>query len=100
MIEDIQTIVQGMQTEGYDLEGLAKSNAVLTSSNFAVMSQLAQMNVTVNAMQAQLKTLASAQTNQARPKKVLLLDLWEKFHSREKNLLSKEIGTSRGSILQ
>ena len=32
------------------------------------MAQLAQITVTMNAMQAQLKTLASAQTNQARSK--------------------------------
>ena len=58
-----------MQKNSYDLEGLAQSNAVLTSSNYALMAQLAQMTVTMNAMQAQLNTLASAQTNQARPKR-------------------------------
>ena len=41
MIEDIQKIVQGMQTQGYKLEGLAQANAVHTSSNSAVMAQLA-----------------------------------------------------------
>ena len=65
VIEGIQKILQGMRTQGYDLEGLAQSNAVLTSSNSALMAQLAQMTVTMNVMQAQLKTLASAQTNQA-----------------------------------
>ena len=40
VIKDIQTIVQGMQTHGYELEGLAQANAVLTSLNSAVMSQL------------------------------------------------------------
>ena len=33
-------------------------------------------------------------------KKVLLLELREQFHSRDKNLLGKESGTSRGSVLQ
>ena len=68
-IKYIQTIMQGMQTQGYDLERLAQANAALNRSNSAVMAQLAQMTVTMNAMQAQLKTLASAQNNQARPKR-------------------------------
>ena len=67
-IEDIQKILQGMQTQIYDLEGLAQANAVLTISNSAVMAQLSQITVTMNAMQAQLKTLSYSQTNQARPK--------------------------------
>ena len=82
-----------MRTQVYELNGLALANAVLTSSNYAVMAQLEWMNVTMNAIQAQLKTLASAQTNQTRPKKkVQLLELREQFHSREKNLLIKESG--------
>ena len=60
--------MQGMGTQGYELEVLVQANAVLTSSNSAVMAQLAHITVTMNAIQAQLKTLASAQTNQARPK--------------------------------
>ena len=51
------------------MEGIAQSNAVLNISNSAVMAQLVQMTAKMNAMQAQLKTLASAQTNQARPKR-------------------------------
>ena len=43
------------------MEGLAKSNSVLTRYNYAVMAQLAQMTVIMNVMQAQLKTLDSAQ---------------------------------------
>ena len=68
VIEDIQTIVQGMRTQGFNMEGLAQANEVLTRSNSAVMVQLEQMNVTINAMQAQLKILTSAQNNQAMPK--------------------------------
>ena len=68
VIEYIQTIVQGMQTQGYNMEELAQSNLVLTSSNSAIMAQLAQMTVTMNAIKAQLKTLASAKTNQERLK--------------------------------
>ena len=68
-IEDIQTILQGMQTQSYEPEGLVQSNAVLTIYKSAVMAQLAHMTVTVDAMQVQLNTLASAQTNETRPKR-------------------------------
>ena len=57
-----------MQTQGCDLEGLTQANAVLNSSNSVVMAQLVQMTVAMNAVQAQLKTLVSAQTNQERLK--------------------------------
>ena len=67
--KDIQTTLQGMRTQGYELEGLAQSNAVLTSSNSAVMEHLEHMEVTMNAMKAQLKTISSEQTNQLRPKR-------------------------------
>ena len=50
-IEDIKKIVQGMRTQGYELEGLAQANAVLTSSNYAVTAQVAHMTVTMNAIQ-------------------------------------------------
>ena len=56
-INDLHTIIHGMQTQSYELEGLAQSNTFLTSSNSAVMAQLAQMSVTMNSMQAQMKTL-------------------------------------------
>ena len=69
MIEEIQKIVQGMRKQDYYLEGLAQANAVLTRSNSAVMAKLAQMNVTMKAMQVQLKALSSAKNNQARPKR-------------------------------
>ena len=49
-INYINTIVQGMQIQSYDLEGLAQSNAVLNTSNTAVMDQLAHMTVTMNAI--------------------------------------------------
>ena len=52
VIEDIQTILQGMRAQGYEMEGLAKAKAVLTRLNSAVMAQLEQMTVTTNAMQA------------------------------------------------
>ena len=58
-----------MQTQSYNMEVLAQDNAVLTSSKPAVISQLAHMTVIMNAIQVQSKTLASAQTKQARPKK-------------------------------
>ena len=52
----------------YNLEGLEQSNTVLTSLNSAVMEQLAQMNVTMKAMQAQLNTLSSATINTTKTK--------------------------------
>ena len=48
-----------MQTQRYDLEGLAQANAVPTSSNSALMAQLVQMTLTINAMHAQLKKITS-----------------------------------------
>ena len=69
VIEDIQTILQVIQTQGYEMEGLAQENAVLTCSNSAVMVQWSQMTVTTNAIQAQLKILASAKTNQEVPER-------------------------------
>ena len=47
----------------YDLEVLAKDNVVLTILNLVVMAQLEHMNLTMNAMQAQLKTLVAAPTD-------------------------------------
>ena len=58
-----------MQTHSYELEELAQANAVLTSSKTAVMAQLSHMAVTMNIMQAQLKTLTYSPTNQTRSKK-------------------------------
>ena len=49
--------------QSYDLELLAQSNAVLTSSKSAVMAQLAQMNVIMNAMPAQIKTFSLTTMN-------------------------------------
>ena len=68
-IDHINTIVQGMQTHIYELEVLAQANAVLTSSNSELMVQLAQITVTMNAMQAQLNNFSSATTNPTRIKK-------------------------------
>ena len=68
-IYDIHTIVQGMQTQSYDMEGMAQANAVLNSSNSEVVTQLAHMTVTMNNMQEKLNTLASNQTNQTSPKR-------------------------------
>ena len=53
-----------MYMQIYELEKLAQSNSFLTMLNTAVMEKLAQMTVTVNAMQAQLKRLVYAPTNQ------------------------------------
>ena len=64
----IHKIVQVVQTQSYKLEELAQYNSFLTRLTSTVMAQLAQMNVTMNTIQAQLNTLASAQTNQAKQK--------------------------------
>ena len=56
-IYNLHTIVQEIQTKSYDLEGLAQANKFLTIYNSAVMSQLAHMTATMNAMNAQLKAL-------------------------------------------
>ena len=53
----LNTTVQRIQSQIYDLEGMAHANEVLTRSKSSVMVQLAQINVTMNATQAQLKTL-------------------------------------------
>ena len=53
-----------MKTHIYNLERLLQANAVLIGSNSALMEQLVHMTMTMNAIQAQLDTLASAQTNQ------------------------------------
>ena len=68
-VNDIYTMVKGIQTQSYELEGLAQANALLTISKSVVMAQLTQINVTLNAIQAQLKTLESAQTNQTSPRR-------------------------------
>ena len=56
-IDNLNNTPQGMHTKSCEMEGMENSNAVLTSSNSAVMSQLAQMIVTMKSMQAQLKIL-------------------------------------------
>ena len=61
-----------MQAQSYEMEGMAQANTVLTRSNSTVMSQMvlmAQITVTMNVMEANLKALAYSQTNQARPKR-------------------------------
>ena len=67
-IDNLNTIIQGIRTQGYELEVLAQANTVLTSSKSAVMAQLAQITVTMNIIQAQLKTLSSTTTNPTRTK--------------------------------
>ena len=46
------------------MEGPTQANAFLTSPKTAVTEKLVQTTVIMNAMQAQLKTLAAALTNQ------------------------------------
>ena len=58
-----------MQTHSYELEGLAQANAVLTSSNSVVMAKFSKMTVTINAMQAHIKTFSLTTTNPTRTKR-------------------------------
>ena len=51
-INDLHTIVQVMQTQRYDPEGMAQANEVLTRYNSAVMEKMSHMTVIMNAMQA------------------------------------------------
>ena len=82
-----------MQAQGYKLEGMAQSNAVLTRSNSASMAQLAQMTVTMNAMHAQPKTLASADTNKLMPKRKFYCYIWGRnFTHRIKTWSAKKAG--------
>ena len=67
-IDNIHTIVQGIKTQSYELEVIEKSNEILTRPNTAAMAQLAHMTMTMNDMQAQLRTLVSTPTNQTRSK--------------------------------
>ena len=68
-IDNLHTIFQRMQMQIYNLEGLAKSNSVLASYNSELMAQLEQMTETMKNMQAKLKTVASAPTNQTSSKR-------------------------------
>ena len=62
-INDLNTILQRMKNQSYDMEGIAQDNTVLASSNSAVMAKLAQITATMNARQAQLKNLSATSTN-------------------------------------
>ena len=65
-IDHINTIVQGIQTQRYDLEEMEQTNEALTSSKKLVMAKLAHITVTMNAMQVQPKTLAEVTMDQTR----------------------------------
>ena len=66
VIDNLNTIFQGMQTHSYKLERMEQYNAVLTSSKSAVMAHLTQTTVAMNAIQAQINILSSSRTNQTR----------------------------------
>ena len=68
-INQINTIVQGINKQSYDLEVLEQANGVLTSSNSKVMAQLSHINLTMNTMQVQLKILSSEKTNPNKTKR-------------------------------
>ena len=68
VIESLYKISQGMQTKSYKLEGLAKANTIIISSNSSVMAQLAKLAVSMNGTQVQMKTLEETSTNPTRKK--------------------------------
>ena len=82
-IDHIAKIVQGMQMQIHNLEGMSQANAFLNSSNTAIMAQWAQITVTMNAILAHLKTLAAMLMNQKGRKEILLLEMRKKLYSQE-----------------
>ena len=62
-IENSNNIVQGMHTSSSELEGMAQDIASLTSSSSVLMSQLSQMTVKSNSIQAQINTLSLTTLN-------------------------------------
>ena len=68
-IDHIKKIVQGMLMYSHYLEEMVQVNTVLTRPNIVVIEQLAQMTVTMNGMQAQLKKKETAPAHQIRPKR-------------------------------
>ena len=52
VIESTKKTVQGIQTQSYEMEGMAQANEVLTSSKSLVMEQLEHMTLKMNAIQA------------------------------------------------
>ena len=69
VIDNLNTIVQGIQTQSYDMDGMAQSNAVFPRFNSAVMAQLVQMSVTMNSTKVQLRILSPDTTNKTRSKR-------------------------------
>ena len=69
VVFNLNTTIQGMHMYICDLEGMAQANADLTRFNSAVMTQLAQMSVTLNSMKERLRILSSATTSQTRSKR-------------------------------
>ena len=95
-IDNLHTIFQGMYMQSYELELMEQSNAVLTMLNTAVMEKLAQMTMTMNAMQAQLKRLVSVPTNQTRSNRNYYCWICRSNYThRIKSYSSKTICTSR-----
>ena len=68
MIDNLNGIFKGIRTHRYKLEVLEQSNAVLTSYKSSVIVQLPQMNLTINDMQAQLKTFFLRKLIQKEPR--------------------------------
>ena len=92
-INNLNTIVQGMNKQSYKLEGREHANIVLTIYNSAVMAQLAQMNVTINALKVQLKTLTSTTTNPTRSNRKFYCSICRRnFTHGSKTWLDKKTG--------
>ena len=85
-----------MQTHSYKREGLAQDNTILNSSNSIVVALLAHMNVTINVLQAQLKTMSSTSINPTIYKrKVYCLGFRNNFTRGSKKFMAKKIYIQR-----
>ena len=93
MIDKLNTIIQGIREKIYEMEGLAHASAVLTRSNSEVMEQLSHTNMTMNAMQEQLKTFSSTKMNPTFTKRKYYFWICRrKFTHGSKTYLAKETG--------
>ena len=68
-INYLNKIVQGMQNQIFEMEGLAQANSLLTSSKYSMMAELVQMTATMNTMHVQLNTFSATSTSLKIPKR-------------------------------
>ena len=87
-----------MKTQSYELEGLAQSNVALAIYNSEVMEKLAHITVTMNVIQAQLKTLLLTIKNSTITKRKLYCWRYRrKFTHGSKTCYAKRTGHKEGA---